>query len=195
MTRRLFGALGATGLAALVLATLLPTGWVPRTGLGWGKEHFLMYFATTTILCIASRRPFVVAVSLIVCSVFLEALQGLTPDRFPDFIAALAGMAGVISAATLVMLWNSANASFPCTMDGTVKPLDGGFKVVDANGQSLAYVYGDPRDAEIAKALTLDEARRIASNLAKLPALLGRVRINRQPNADLDAPSKVRYWG
>ena len=77
-----------------------------------------MYFATTTILCIASRTPFVVAVSLIVCSVFLEALQGLTPDRFPDFIAALAGMAGVISAATLVMLWNSANASFPCTMDG-----------------------------------------------------------------------------
>ena len=117
MTRRLFGALGATALAALVLATLLPTGWVPRTGLGWGKEHFLMYFATTTILCIASRRPFVVAVSLIVCSVFLEALQGLTPDRVPDFIAALAGTAGVISAATLVMLWKSANETLPSTMD------------------------------------------------------------------------------
>ena len=41
--------------------------------------------------------------------------------------------------------------------------------MIDANGQSLAYVYGhaDTRDAEIAKGLTLDEARRIASNIAK----------------------------
>jgi hypothetical protein len=40
----------------------------------------------------------------------------------------------------------------------------------------LAYVYGhaDPRDAGIAKALTLDEARRIASNIAKLPSLLAK---------------------
>jgi hypothetical protein len=38
------------------------------------------------------------------CSGVLEALQGLTPDRFPDLIAALAGAAGVLSAATLVML-------------------------------------------------------------------------------------------
>jgi hypothetical protein len=35
-----------------------------------------------------------------------------------------------------------------------------GFKVVDGNGQTFAYVYGraDPRDAQVAKALTLDEA-------------------------------------
>jgi hypothetical protein len=38
----------------------------------------------------------------------------------------------------------------------------------DSNGQTLAYVYGhaDPRNAGIAKALTLDEARRIAANIA-----------------------------
>ena len=43
---------------------------------------------------------------------------------------------------------------------------------MDANGQVLAYVYGldDYRDARIAKSLTLDEARRIASNIAKLPS-------------------------
>ena len=57
-----------------------------------------------------------------------------------------------------------------------IEALDGGFKIVDSSGQSLAYVYGhaDPRDARIAKALTLDEARRIASNIAKLPALLAK---------------------
>ena len=51
-----------------------------------------------------------------------------------------------------------------------------GFKIVDTNGQALAYVYGhaDPRDAGIANSLTLDEARRIASNIAKLPSLLGK---------------------
>jgi hypothetical protein len=58
----------------------------------------------------------------------------------------------------------------------TVEPLDGGgYKIVDSHGQSLAYVYGhaDPREAETAKGLTLDEARRIASN-NKLPGLLGK---------------------
>ena len=52
----------------------------------------------------------------------------------------------------------------------------GRFKIVDANKQSIAYVYGHAvqRDAGIANALTLDEARRIASNIAKLPALLPR---------------------
>ena len=44
----------------------------------------------------------------------------------------------------------------------TIEAIDAGFKVVDANKQSLAYVYGyaDPRDAGVANALTLDEARR-----------------------------------
>jgi hypothetical protein len=58
----------------------------------------------------------------------------------------------------------------------TVEALDGGFKIVDGNGQSLAYVYGhaDQRDAQVARALTLDEARRIASNIATLPELLGK---------------------
>ena len=58
----------------------------------------------------------------------------------------------------------------------SVEKIPGGFKVVDANGQSLAYVYSreNPNDAHMAKVLTEDETRRIASNIAKLPTLLGK---------------------
>ena len=45
-----------------------------------------------------------------------------------------------------------------------------------ASKQTIAYVYGhaDAREAETTKGLTLDEARRIASNIAKLPSLLAK---------------------
>ena len=58
----------------------------------------------------------------------------------------------------------------------TVEKIPGGFEVLDANGQSLAYVYSrETKDAAlIAKVLTEGEARRIASNIAKLPTLLGK---------------------
>ena len=56
-----------------------------------------------------------------------------------------------------------------------VQQIDGGYVVKDANGQSLAYVYGRETleaDADTAHVLTMDEARHIASNIAKLPTLL-----------------------
>ena len=54
--------------------------------------------------------------------------------------------------------------------------IPGGFKFYDANGQSLAYVYSreNSSHAHMAKVLTEDKARRIASNIAKLPTLLAK---------------------
>ena len=58
----------------------------------------------------------------------------------------------------------------------TVEKIAGGFKVCDATGQSLACVYSSENinDAFMREALTLDEAKRIASNIAKLPSLLAK---------------------
>lgn len=52
--------------------------------------------------------------------------------------------------------------------------ISGGYVVRDANGQALAYVYARATMAEAtqAKTLTTDEARRIATNIVRLPALL-----------------------
>jgi hypothetical protein len=56
----------------------------------------------------------------------------------------------------------------------STEPIPGGYVVKDASGNSLAYVYGrETREqADTAKVLTMDEARRVASNIAKLPTLL-----------------------
>ena len=54
----------------------------------------------------------------------------------------------------------------------TAEKIPGGLVVKDANGQQLAHVYADNR--KIVNTLTEDEARRIASNIARLPYLLRR---------------------
>jgi hypothetical protein len=56
----------------------------------------------------------------------------------------------------------------------TVEQIPGVYKVRDANSQSLGYVSGRETraDADIANILSVDEARRIASNISKLPSFL-----------------------
>ena len=66
----------------------------------------------------------------------------------------------------------------------------GGYVVRDPNGFAVAYVYGRSTEAEAieAKQMTMDEARRVASNIAKLPdiprtrSLNGNVRPDRSPH-------------
>ena len=55
----------------------------------------------------------------------------------------------------------------------TVREIPGGYMVVDATGRRLAYVYCDRDQRGVNNdALTAEEARRVAANFAKLPALL-----------------------
>ena len=58
----------------------------------------------------------------------------------------------------------------------TLEELDACFVVRDHNGQQLAYVYfeDEPGRRSVAKLLERGEARRIATNIAKLPGLLPR---------------------
>jgi hypothetical protein len=49
-----------------------------------------------------------------------------------------------------------------------------GWRLQDRGRERYVYGLTDSRDAQVAKSLTLDEARRIASYIAKLPSLLGK---------------------
>jgi hypothetical protein len=103
-TSRLLVFAGAVLLAAMAVAMFIPAAWQIRLGLHWLTEHFLAYFAVTTLFCFAWRRPMVVAAVLVPLAVVLETLQALTADRTPDAVTALFAAAGVSSAALLADL-------------------------------------------------------------------------------------------
>jgi VanZ family protein len=92
---------GVIAIGLLAYASLSGAAAQPRTVLGWQLEHFLGYFLVTLIVCFAWPRPVVAAAALVVASFLLEGLQALTPDRHPNFIAALCGTGGVVVAALL----------------------------------------------------------------------------------------------
>jgi VanZ family protein len=88
-------------VAALVLLALValgPAKLVPRSGLGWRIDHFVGYFGFTLMFCLAWPRPLVVGGAIMTLAVLLEGLQTFTPDRHPDFQAALISAGGAMAA-------------------------------------------------------------------------------------------------
>jgi VanZ family protein len=104
----------AAVIAFLVYVHLGPANWQPpRSGLGWQMEHFLGYFAATSIVWLAwPRRPFVVGGFLMVIAALLEALQVFTPDRHADFYAALFSACGALTQAVLAELLIRVRAAY-----------------------------------------------------------------------------------
>ena len=92
-------------MVLLVIVALGPAKWQPRTGLGWEIEHFLGYFAITSMFCLAWPRPFVVGGALMAGGALLEGLQALTPDRRANLLAAFCGAGGALAAALLAELF------------------------------------------------------------------------------------------
>jgi VanZ family protein len=92
------------GMVLIVIFALGPANWQPRTGLGWEFDHFLGYFAITSVFCFAWPRPFVVGIAIMAVSALLEGLQAFTPDRSANLEAALWGVGGALTAALLAGL-------------------------------------------------------------------------------------------
>lgn len=92
-------------LAFVVITGLGPPSWQLRTSLGWEIDHLVGYFAITLLVLLAWPRPFVVGGSLMVFAMLLETLQGLTPNRSPNLMAAVYGVVGVLVTALVVELF------------------------------------------------------------------------------------------
>jgi hypothetical protein len=82
----------------IAYAALGPAKWQLRPMLGWKTEHFLGFLIVTIIACVAWPRPLIVGLALMATAGLLETLQGLTPDRVPDFPTALCGAGGALLA-------------------------------------------------------------------------------------------------
>ena len=80
---------------------MLPANWAKlRTG-HWAVEHFLAYFAATSIVCLGWGHPFMVVGMLILLAALLEALQSLQPNHPANLLAALSGAGGALAAGLL----------------------------------------------------------------------------------------------
>jgi VanZ family protein len=92
-------------IVLFVIIALGPGDWAPRTGFGFELDHFLGYFALTSLVCLAWPRPIIVGGALTAGGALLEGLQAFTPNHDANLVAALCGAAGAVIAAVLAELF------------------------------------------------------------------------------------------
>ena len=95
----------AVVMVLLVIIALGPAKWQLRSGFGWEIDHFVGYFAITSMFCLAWPRPLVVGGALMAGGALLEGLQAFTPDRSSNLLAAIYGAGGTLAAALLAELF------------------------------------------------------------------------------------------
>jgi hypothetical protein len=90
---------GVASVALLAFLALCPADWFPHTVLNFGLDHFLAFFAVTSILVFGWPRPFLVGAVVAAFGLSLEGLQFLTPDRTPELMGAFYSALGAVAAA------------------------------------------------------------------------------------------------
>jgi VanZ family protein len=102
-------------VAALILVAIIalgPANWTPRSGLGWGIDHFAGYFVLALLFCFAWPRPLLVGGVLVTFAGLVELLQIIPPDRSSNILAAFYSACGVVAAALLAELFIRAQRWF-----------------------------------------------------------------------------------
>jgi hypothetical protein len=93
---------GVVALALIIFASLMLPAKLQQLRTGhWAVEHFLAYFAATSIVCLGWGHPFVIAAMLMLLAALLEALQSLQPNHPANHLAALSGSGGALAAGLL----------------------------------------------------------------------------------------------
>jgi VanZ family protein len=96
---------GVLAIGGLIFASLLLPTWLEQLRTGhWLAEHYFGYLVAALILCLGWPQPLLVAGSLAVAAVILEALQSLTPNHSASAISVLGGVAGALTGALIATL-------------------------------------------------------------------------------------------
>jgi len=103
-------------LALIALATILPIGFRPESGLPVQVERFAAFFVAGLMLMLAYRRHFMLAVVLALgAALLLEAGQLLVPTRHGGIIdlqaKVLGAICGLVAGWLLGWLWTRLRSS------------------------------------------------------------------------------------
>ncbi|MDA8255911.1 MAG: VanZ family protein [Betaproteobacteria bacterium] len=95
--QRLWRGLGWLGVVVTLMVSLMP----PALEVGSGHTDKIVHLAGYAVLMfwwaqLVTRQRWKLALAIVLFGLAIEGLQGLTPDRLPDLLDALANSGGVL---------------------------------------------------------------------------------------------------